>query len=68
MSETDGASPAPAAPSTTITVRDRMRTAGISDDRIALHLANGWIQVDGRVVASLDEPAPPPARIDIVPS
>lgn len=46
-----------------LTVRTRLSAAGLAPDRIAEHHAAGRIRVDGRRVADLDEPAPPPARV-----
>jgi hypothetical protein len=57
-----------AAPAPTPTVHDRLRAAGISEERIQQHLRGGLIRLDGQVVTDLDQPAPPPARPVIDPS
>jgi hypothetical protein len=44
------------------TVGDRLRAAGISDDRIAQHLAAGAITLDGKPISDLDHPAPEGTR------
>jgi hypothetical protein len=49
-------------PGTVPTVRDRL--AGVlSDDRVAEHLRNRALRLDGEVVDDLDTPAPPGTRI-----
>ena len=45
------------------TAFDRLVTAGLSEERIELHLAAGRVRVDGELVTDLDRPAPPPARV-----
>lgn len=47
------------------TARDRLLRGGLSPARIEQHHAAGRVQMDGRRVEDLDEPAPPPARIVI---
>ena len=49
----------------TPTVRDRLTAAGLSEERIQLHLQAGRIRCDGDTVTDLDQPAPPPARVVI---
>ena len=41
-----------------LTVRDRLTAAGLSDERIAQHMAAGRVRVDGELVTDLDAPAP----------
>jgi hypothetical protein len=43
--------------------RDRLITAGLSEQRIEQHLAAGRVRVDGELLQDLDQPAPPPARV-----
>ena len=45
------------------TVFDRLVAAGLARERIEQHLAAGRVRVDGELVADLDRPAPPPARV-----
>lgn len=47
------------------TVLSRLQAAGIRADRITAHHAAGRLRLDGEPVTSLDQPAPPPARIVI---
>jgi hypothetical protein len=49
------------------TVGARLVAAGLSPERIAQHLAAGFVVVDGRVVKDLSESAPWPQRIVINP-
>jgi hypothetical protein len=42
-------------------VIDRLRAAGLSDERIQRYLGAGAIRLDGQVVTDLEQPAPPPA-------
>jgi hypothetical protein len=60
---TENDSPEPASP---LRVVDRLRRAGLSDERIQQHLGGGAIRVDGEQVTDLDRPAPQPARPIIV--
>ncbi|MGE0346561.1 MAG: hypothetical protein AB7N73_12165 [Gemmatimonadales bacterium] len=46
----------------TPTVGDRLRAAGISEERIAQHLAQGAITLDGEPVFDLDDLAPAGTR------
>ncbi|MBW0101516.1 hypothetical protein [Pseudonocardia sp. KRD291] len=47
------------------TVGERLRAAGLSETRIAAHLTNKVLTLDGVVVADLDQKAPPGSRITI---
>lgn len=49
-------------------VIDRLRAAGLSEDRIQQHFQAGAIRLDGEQVTDLDQPAPPPSRPVIDPS
>jgi hypothetical protein len=49
-------------------VIDRLRAAGLSEDRIQQHFQSGAVRLDGQQVTDLDQPAPPPARLVIDPS
>ncbi|WP_158071609.1 hypothetical protein [Pseudonocardia sp. Ae717_Ps2] len=44
------------------TLRDRMRAAGMSDERIAYHAEANAIALDGELARGLDQPAPPGTR------
>jgi hypothetical protein len=57
--------PAPAAVPRVI---DRLRGAGLSEERIQQHFQAGAIRLDGDQVTDLDQPAPPPSRPLIAPS
>ncbi len=52
-------------PETTPTVRDRMLTAGIPEERINMHLAAGRIRLDGERVDDLTLAAAPPSRVTV---
>jgi hypothetical protein len=56
--------PEPAAPR----VIDRLRAAGLSEERIQQHFQAGAIRLDGEQVTDLDQPAPQPSRPVIDPS
>ena len=47
------------------TVRDRLTSAGLSDERIEQHMTAGRVRVDGELVTDPHRPALPPARIVI---
>jgi hypothetical protein len=47
------------------TVLDRLLSSGITQDRALSHLADGWVRVDGAVVTDPDQPAEPPAQVEI---
>lgn len=47
------------------TVLDRLLAAGITRDRALSHLADGWVRVDDVVVTDPDQPAEPPADVEI---
>jgi hypothetical protein len=49
-------------------VIDRLRAAGLSEDRIQQHFQAGAIRLDGQQVTDLQQPAPPPTRPVIDPS
>lgn len=51
-----------------VTIVDRMRAAGISEERIEMHLQRGGVQVDGVVVTDPAHPAAPPAKWVLMPS
>lgn len=40
------------------TVGTRARAAGIADESMQQHLADGLVRLDGEVVTDLDQPAP----------
>jgi hypothetical protein len=65
VTEHDAVAPEPAAGPRVI---DRLRAAGMSDERIQAYFRVGAIRVDGHPVTDLDQPAPPPARLVIAPS
>jgi hypothetical protein len=44
-------------------VRDRLTSAGLSDERIEQHLTAGRVLVDGELVTDLDAPAPTGTRV-----
>jgi len=46
------------------TVADRMRAAGLSDERIVEHAAAGRVRLDGQP-ADLDAPAPAGTRVNL---
>lgn len=48
---------------TTRTVRDRLRDAHVSDERVRDHFEARAIKLDGVIVTDLDQSAPPGARI-----
>lgn len=52
----------------TVTITDRMRAAGISQERIDMHLQRGGVQVDGVPVADPNHPAAPPAKWVVMPA
>ncbi|MDN5916373.1 MAG: hypothetical protein L0I76_14935 [Pseudonocardia sp.] len=45
------------------TVNDRMRAAGLSAERIAVHAEAQAIWLDGELITDLDQPAPPGTRL-----
>lgn len=47
------------------TVRERLAAAGLSEQRVAMHLENKVLQVDCQTVTDLDQPAPAGSRIII---
>ncbi|WP_130295416.1 hypothetical protein [Pseudonocardia sediminis] len=47
------------------TVGERVRAAGLSEDRIAAHMTNKVLLLDSEAVADLDQPAPPGTRINV---
>lgn len=55
-------------PDTVITVAERMRRAGIDEDRSRRYLASSAVLVDGQRVTDPDTPAAPPARIVLLPA
>ncbi|MDN5915114.1 MAG: hypothetical protein L0I76_08420 [Pseudonocardia sp.] len=48
-----------------MTVRERLAAAGLSEQRVAMHLENKVLQIDGQTVTDLDQPAPAGSRINI---
>jgi hypothetical protein len=44
-------------------VRDRLTAAGLSDERIAEHMAAGRVRVDGELATDLDTSAPAGTRV-----
>ncbi|CAA9364759.1 MAG: hypothetical protein AVDCRST_MAG68-5073 [uncultured Gemmatimonadetes bacterium] len=48
-------------------VRNRLRSAGISEDRIVEHAAAGRVRLDGEP-AGLDQPAPAGTRVNLWPA
>lgn len=50
---------------TTLTVRDRLAAAGLSDERIDEHMTAGRVRVDGELVTDLDTPAAAGTRVVI---
>jgi hypothetical protein len=59
MSGVDDLTAEPASPPTLL---DRLRAAGVSDERIQAHLAAGTIRLDGETMTDLDQPAPEGTR------
>lgn len=61
-----------AAPETTTgtaaTVLDRLRAAGIAEDRARRWVTSGGARLDGEVVTDPAHPAPPPARVVLHPA
>jgi hypothetical protein len=47
------------------TVRDRLSTGGLSDERIEQHMSAGRVRVDGELVSDVDTPAPAGTRVVI---
>ena len=47
------------------TVADRLRAAGIPDDRAAEHLAAGRVRLDGQPVQDLAQSAPVGTRVTL---
>ena len=45
------------------TVRDRLTSAGLSDERIEQHMTAGRVRVDGELVTGLGTPAPAGTRV-----
>lgn len=52
----------------TVTITDRMRAAGISQERIDMHLQRGGVHVDGVPVTDPNHPAAPPAKWVVMPA
>ena len=50
---------------TSTTVRDRLTTAGLSDERVEQHMSAGRVRGDGELVTDLDAPAPAGRRVVI---
>lgn len=55
-------------PDTVITVAERMQRAGIAADRARRYLVSSAVLLDGQRVTDPDTPAPPPARIVLLPA
>lgn len=51
-----------------MSVIERMRRAGIPDDRALDYFRAGSVVVDGERVSDPDTPAPPPTRIVLLPA
>jgi hypothetical protein len=52
----------------TLSVIERMRRAGIAEERVFAYFQAGAVVVDGERVSEPDTPAPFPARIVLLPA